>query len=182
MQYAIINAENIVTNVVEWDGVSEWGPPEGHQLIEALPGDHIEPGGIYDQITRFSPAPPPVLTLDEAKVAKVAEIDAKTDSFIDQGFEYPPASGVYFSLSLPAQSKLMALEIIKDDPVTAYPIEYNSKNDKAKHSMADANDAHNFFLQALGTVRAYLDSGTALKDAVRAATTVAEVEAIVDPR
>lgn len=120
--------------------------------------------------------------LAEAIKNKVKEIDAKTSNLIDQGFEFPPGSGDMYSLSLAAQSKLMALEIIKDDPAVAYPIEYNSKDDKKKYSMTAAADAHNFFLTALATVRAHLDFGTAKKDEVRAATTVAEVNAVVDPR
>lgn len=121
-------------------------------------------------------------TVDKAKQHKIGEIDTKTSELIGLGFEFPPASGIMFSLSANGQKTIMAMELAKDDPSFGYPIKYNSKKDDAVASIGDAVTAHDFFLIALGTVRAHLDSGTALKDAVRAAATVAEVEAIVDPR
>jgi hypothetical protein len=33
MTYAIINSENLVVNVIEWDGESDWQPPENHQVV-----------------------------------------------------------------------------------------------------------------------------------------------------
>ena len=33
MTYAIINSENLVVNVIEWDGTTEWQPPDGHQIV-----------------------------------------------------------------------------------------------------------------------------------------------------
>jgi hypothetical protein len=33
MHYALINSENLVVNVIVWDGVSNWSPPEGHYVI-----------------------------------------------------------------------------------------------------------------------------------------------------
>jgi hypothetical protein len=120
--------------------------------------------------------------LDQAKKAKIAAIDARTRQLIDAGFEFPPGSGVVFSLSLNSQLTLLGLGTAKDDPAFTYPVDWNSKNDKAKQTIPDAATAGQFFLTALGTVRAHLDAGTALKDAVRAAATVGAVDAVVDPR
>lgn len=31
-RYAVINEKNEVVNVIVWDGVSKWNPPEGHRV------------------------------------------------------------------------------------------------------------------------------------------------------
>lgn len=123
-----------------------------------------------------------VSELDQSKAAKAAAIDGRTRDLIAEGFEYPSASGVYFSLSTKGQASLLGLEAARDDPAFTYPVNWNSKNDKAKQALADTTSAHGFFMTALGTVRGHLDGGTALKDDVRAAATVAEVDAILDNR
>lgn len=34
-RFAVIDAEGIVKNVIIWDEVSQWAPPDGHALIKA---------------------------------------------------------------------------------------------------------------------------------------------------
>lgn len=120
--------------------------------------------------------------LPQAKEAKIAEIDTRTAELIDQGFEWPPASGIIHSFSLEAQANLLGLELARNDPALVYPVVWNSKDDGATTSLADATEVHGFYLTALATKRAHLDSGTLLKDQVRAALTIAEVDAVIDPR
>jgi hypothetical protein len=31
-RYAVINEKNTVVNVIAWDGIAKWTPPEGHRL------------------------------------------------------------------------------------------------------------------------------------------------------
>jgi len=114
--------------------------------------------------------------------AKNAEIDRNTGDLIAQGFQFPPSTGLIFSLSATAQTNLLGLESARLDPAFIYPVEWNSIDDEAVYSIPDAATAHSFYLTALGTIRAWKDSGTALKDQVRAATTPAEVAAVVDNR
>ena len=114
--------------------------------------------------------------------AKNSEIDQNTRDLIAQGFQYPQTTGLIFSLSAEAQTSLLGLESARLDPAFAYPVNWNSIDDEGLYSIPDAADAHNFYLTALGTIRAWKDSGTALKDQVRAATTPAEVAAVVDNR
>lgn len=33
-KYAVINADNIVENIIVWDEVSQWTPPEGRYIIK----------------------------------------------------------------------------------------------------------------------------------------------------
>ena len=117
--------------------------------------------------------------LVKATADKVKAIDARTNALIDLGFQH---AGMMFSLSIPAQSKMTAAHQIKDHPMFAYPVEWNSITDEEVYSIASADDMDFFYLTAIGTIRVRLDSGTALKGAVRAATSVAEVDAVEDPR
>lgn len=33
--YAIVNVDNVVENIIVWDEVSEWRPPDGRVLVKA---------------------------------------------------------------------------------------------------------------------------------------------------
>lgn len=120
--------------------------------------------------------------LGPLRAAKIAEIDARTEELIAQGFEFPPASGQRFSLSTNAQRTLLAADVMRDDPSFTYPVNWNTLDDTGVLTVADSATLHNFVLTAVGTVRSILDAGTALKDAVRAATSRAEIDAVVDNR
>jgi hypothetical protein len=53
-RYAVINSENVVVNVIIWDGISPWSPPAGHQAI--LGANRPERDYIYDpESNTFSP-------------------------------------------------------------------------------------------------------------------------------
>ena len=117
--------------------------------------------------------------LPEAKAAKIAAIDERTAELIANGFVYASKP---FSLSLPAQSKMIGTHQIKDHPALAYPLKWNTKDDDDAYELQDAAELDAFYLTGLATIRSYLDSGTALKDLVRAAATVADVNAVEDLR
>lgn len=34
-RYALVDADGLVVNVIEWDGVSDWSPPESLTCLEA---------------------------------------------------------------------------------------------------------------------------------------------------
>lgn len=54
MRYAIIQS-NIVQSVVVWDGVAEWSPPEGTELLQLDEGEPCGGGWTYEAgaIPRF---------------------------------------------------------------------------------------------------------------------------------
>ncbi|MHA2067514.1 MAG: DUF4376 domain-containing protein [Candidatus Thorarchaeota archaeon] len=114
-----------------------------------------------------------------AKHNRIKEIDKHTDELISAGFIH---QGYTFSLSMESQAKLIGTHQIKDDPMLAYPLRWGDMNDENFIDILDSTELHVFYLTAVGAVRTYLDSGTALKDQVNAATTVAAVNAIVDNR
>lgn len=117
--------------------------------------------------------------LRAAKAAKFSAIDRRTGQLISAGFAF---AGRQFSLSTEAQSRLMGLNQIREDPNVVYPVKWNTIDDAGTYILANATDVINFYLTAIGTYRYHLDKGTALKDQVRAAATVAEVDAVTDTR
>ena len=114
-----------------------------------------------------------------AKMEKTNSIDARTKELIELGFSF---NAKQFSLSLPAQSKLTAAFLLRDEVAFVYPAEWNSLDDLSTQVIADAAEMATFYWTAIGTIRAYLDSDTGFKNAVRSATTVEEVDAVVDNR
>ena len=120
--------------------------------------------------------------LEAAKCEKHGQIDGKTDAMIKAGFEFPPASGDRFELSLEAQSRMNALLTLADDPDITYPILWNTIDDSKQITIPDSDTVKLFCKTAVGYYRAAVDSGTAIKDQVRAATTISEVNGIIDNR
>jgi len=77
MKYIIIDADGLITNAVEWDGVAEWSPPEGCTAIESeagSPGDSYIDGVVI-------PAPPPPVPEPEPAVPTFEELVAQASSF-----------------------------------------------------------------------------------------------------
>lgn len=115
--------------------------------------------------------------LPDAKRAKFAAIDAKTNELIAGGFVF---QGKTFELYLEAQVRLIGLIVLKD--MLTYPIAYNSKDDFDFTTLTGPNDVVTMAGTALAYIGGYLNGGTALKQLVREATTIDQVNAIVDPR
>lgn len=113
------------------------------------------------------------------KKNKFLSIDIRTNELISGGFIY---AGKRFSLSQQAQSKMMGVHQIRDDPMLTYPIKWNTNDDNDYYDVIDSADMHTFFMTGVSTYKAWVDAGTALKDQVRAATSKEEVDAIIDNR
>ena len=122
---------------------------------------------------------PGATTLERYKAQKNQAIDQRSGELISLGYSF---AGEQFSLSANGQTNILALDTTRDDPALTYPIEFNTKDDLGTFSIPDAATLHGMFLTALATKKTHLDSGTLLKDQVRAATTIAEVEAVIDNR
>lgn len=121
----------------------------------------------------------PTVQLDNAKIAKCGQIDQKTNEILARGYLW---DGVVLSLSLGAQTRLNGIYATRLDPPGGYPVIWNSLDDLSFVTLADANDVVSMHDAAGDRLRSVVDSGTAIKDEVRACTTIAQVEAIVDPR
>jgi len=46
-RYAVIGPDNVVQNVIEWDGVAKWNPPSGCTL---KPHDQVGRGDVWDGV------------------------------------------------------------------------------------------------------------------------------------
>jgi hypothetical protein len=114
-----------------------------------------------------------------AKQKKFTAIDIHTDELIALGFTFDSKQ---FSNSLFGQSKMTGAFTIRDLPEFSYPVVWNTLDNMGKITISDAATMKAFYLTAVGTIRAHLDSGTALKDQVRAANNTGAVEEVVDTR
>ena len=117
--------------------------------------------------------------LDIYKKKKFDQIDKKTEDLISNGYTF---AGERFSLSEDAQTNILALYATKDDPILTYPVTFNTLNDLSYYEAADASIISAMYYAALATKKGYLDSGTALKNQVRSAATINEVDLILDNR
>lgn len=112
------------------------------------------------------------------KQAKFVAIDQKTQrQLIPAGFYW---EGSVMSLSPNAQRTWLGMLVGKD--LATYPMVVNSLDDKSTVEIGDAVEVTLFYQAAMNAVRFALDSGTTLKDQVRAAATIADVDAVVDNR
>ena len=114
---------------------------------------------------------------DGAKAVKFVSIDDCTAFLISAGFVW---AGKTFSLSVAAQLNWSSMA--SDPSALTYPHTASTIDDLDSHAFEDEAEIAAAALVATGTRTAHVASGTALKDLVRAATTVAEVEAIEDSR
>jgi len=58
-RWAVIRSDdNVVDNIIEWDGVAPWAPPADHYAV-AMGSADVDIGYVYDPATgTFSPPPP----------------------------------------------------------------------------------------------------------------------------
>lgn len=112
-----------------------------------------------------------------AKTARFTLIDEKTVEVINRGFEFESKT---FSLSLSAQMKILGA--YSAAAIITYPIIWNTIDDLDIHQLDDATVLGEFYEASVNAVRAALDAGTALKDQIRNATTLAEIAAVEDTR
>ena len=118
--------------------------------------------------------------LDKAKTNKATLIDQRTVQLIDTGFESPGASGDFYEVTGDSGKYLLMLDLFKAS--IAFPVVINTIDNLGKISLADIAALDTFVSGALGFVRGHEDSGTVIKDSIRAAADLAAVAAIVDPR
>lgn len=109
-------------------------------------------------------------------------IDRRTERLIEVGFEFPTSSGIYFSLSVNSQVKIIGAHEARDDPSFEYPVVWNSVHNMDRVVIPDSTTLHAFFIKAITTYRVILDQGTTLKTQIRNASSIAEVDAVVDNR
>lgn len=136
-------------------------------------------GDVVSTMTQVEKDSVDATGLPAYKTVKFTAIDLRTDQLISAGFTF---STKQFSLSANAQARLMGINQVRTDAAITYPIRWNTIDDLDYYDVPDAATVLSFYLTAVGTYRGHVDSGTALKDSVRAAATMAAVDAVVDTR
>lgn len=131
-----------------------------------------------DQIIADTKAGHPVAALQCVKEKKNKEIDQRTVELISDGFTY---DGEQFSLSIEAQSNWDGLEYCVKEGYLTPPTDVSTIND-GEYILADASGVHAFYQTAVGTKKARLDSGRALKQQVNDCDSITGVLAIEDNR
>lgn len=77
--YAIIDDAGLIINIIEWDGESEWAPPEGNTAVLCEnEGDCVIGGTYQDGI--FAPPPQPEIPKEES----VADAEQTKSSLLAQ--------------------------------------------------------------------------------------------------
>lgn len=159
---------------------SKWIPGNNEIVSVAQSTAYTEGDALADmiiQVERAIPGRYMLGTIADLKQLKFAQIDARTDCIFELGFEW---EGARYSLTMEAQAKLLGFLVGRD--VLYYPIRYNSIDDESFVDIPDKDVALQFVFHAMGTARAILDSGTDIKDSIRSATSVDEIDAANDPR
>lgn len=131
------------------------------------------------------------MTLEERDALSLSELDTLKQTLVDQidievekrihggeGFEWPPSSGQYFSLSANAQNKWIGLMVAKD--FISFPLVVPTRHDDVFHAIQNATEAQNMYLTAANTVKTYLALATTAKENIREASTEAEALAAAD--
>lgn len=118
------------------------------------------------------------VALSRTKYLKMAEIDNRTQELIAQGFAFKSKT-----LSLSGNAQRYYLGMMVGASFLTYPFAVNALDDlDGTVSIESIDEVQACYAAAVGTIASRLGGGTALKDQVRAATTVSEVEAVEDNR
>lgn len=78
MKYALVNTNNLVVNIIEWDGVSLWSPPEDCKLVKYTV-EEVSPGFTYSDGTFIPPYKEPVVDNAPRTIPKSVVINRLTD-------------------------------------------------------------------------------------------------------
>lgn len=166
-----------------WEVVSSYIPSKDEVLSSPAEHRNISAGvaaiKTAAEISLYRNQPE---VLEKIKKEKMDAIDTKTESLIAQGFLH---NSLIFSLSSNAQLKWTGLRlalITGDIKPSDFPLDVPTKDDDACYEILDKFEAETMYQVAVGTVQTHIGGGQALKNAVLAALTAEEVDAIVDNR
>ncbi len=91
-RYAVINDKGVVENVIEWDGVQNWRPPEGHTV---KPHEQVSRGDVWiealnDFVRPLSSMMPPE---DEVSLQQRAQAFEEAKTRFKSGMTFITSSG-----------------------------------------------------------------------------------------
>lgn len=117
--------------------------------------------------------------LETYKGKRYAEIDEKTKEIISRGFVFDNKT---FSLSMEAQSNLTNIMASREimNQMGSFPLQMSTK-DNSSYMLAYV-DVISFWGAGVSVVKGAYNSGTILKELIKNATTIEEVNLIIDTR
>lgn len=116
--------------------------------------------------------------LASSKVIRKQQVDDRTVELIREGFTW---DAKLFSLSDRAQMNWADLKYSTDAGIVVPPVEISTMNDTG-YTLATTTDVADFYTVSYNTKQEHVSSGRGLKEQIDAATTQAELAAIVDTR
>jgi hypothetical protein len=125
-----------------------------------------------------APEQPPIPTLEQLKAMRIVAVDERTSELFGSGFTF---GGDKYSLSMPAQINLIGAVALVSAGMISLPSKW-SRQDGSSFIIEDLATLTGFLATGLGQCIALRNSGAALRDAISAATTVEELDAIEDDR
>lgn len=134
-------------------------------------------GDILSEMSQAEKDAVDLAALSTNRVAKMNAVDAKTRALILQGYQH---NSRIFSASETAQKNMSEVRANKD--VLTYPFNMATKDNSEIYAIADAAEVEAMYQSGLGTITYHYQTGNALKAACLAATTQAELDAVVDTR
>lgn len=150
------------------DGFALYDPAELSSLVNYDRNQlDIVSGSVVANVTNFN------------KTALMKIIDMRTQWLINEGFEYPAASGNVMSLSIPAQINWIGVHQNKA-AAGQYPISVMNKSDTDKITLTGSSDVDNYFDAAYNTVRQIISDGSDIKKNIKDAADDAAAQAAAD--
>lgn len=167
-----------VVQVALWNGTSAWAL--GDRAVLVPPGLRVTRDWLYDG-ANFAPL---VVRepLDTRKTRLLTYIDERTEYEITNGpgFEWPPASGQFFSLSMNAQTKWLGMmaaaaffDYVNDPP------KVRTKDDRIEYTLTSQVEVVQATTTALEAVRAFLTTGRIDKGIVLDCPTHEDLDALI---
>lgn len=176
-RYAIVES-GVVSNVVVWDGESDWAAPDDAVAVILQDGAQIEPGYAYDGANFSAPvSPPPALA--DAQAAQIAILTDAYNAAIQMPVSFTTAGGVtkIFQADSGSQNVLLiattGYNMVGATPTGFYWV--SSDNTQVPFALADLKGLYGVMLTQGNIAFQQLQT---LKAAVRAATTVAAAQAV----
>lgn len=121
-----------------------------------------------------------VEVLKPLKIARAAEIDARTEELIAEGFV--GSTSKRFRIDDCALVRYNVMYLTRNAGSSVYPKVINVYTNDAVQNLPTVAAVEQFCTEVFLGQQAIIDSGTALKVQIIAATTIAEIDAVVDNR
>ena len=166
-----------------YDG-GDWAiNPAGVDTVEKTDPLYVDYNEITNAFFEMSQAQKDAVDsdrLDDLKSKRMGEIDEKTKELIFAGFEYPAKSGDVFSMSFANQLLISNIPATKN--MLTYPWGVTTKDNLKTIQIADAIEMDAYYTAAFTHMTTTKASGETLRAQVRASTTRAQIDAIIDNR